>query len=747
MKLPAPGPLSQDGVVLYNYGGQYQIRIENARDIEKALELSNACWMATSAPCDVFDCDAAFLKFVDTDVNGRIRTDELRAAIKWMLGLLQDRSGIDEASEILKFDSLNQDHPDGKRLHASAKRVLKNLGHGKEKEVSLAQIRDMQKVRAGSDVNGDGIVSPRAAADPELAAFMQDLTATLGGPVDASGQAGVSEAELARFRKEAEAHLAWVAKGEIPEGAEQTDVLPWGGDSAKVQACIEAVRGKVEEFFAQCRLAALDERAAQRVRMTDQELAELDAYSADAIAERGRKAPLAVPNAEGVLDLAGALNPYHADALAGFRAEAMARVLGAEATRLTDPEWQQILSRAQPYAAYLAGKPVTPLEKLGVDKLKQYLASSHEAAVRELIQRDLSVAAEMAAITDVEKLILYQKWMIRFANNTISLSNLFNPERPALFQAGRLIMNGMDFTFNVKVTNRAEHKAGAQNAGVHVMYVEVTGKEATEKFEVATAVTFGEARGLYVGRRGIFVTPNGRLWDAKVVDVITHPVSLWEAIKAPFGRLEQMIEKQLDKYSGSRYAGLESTLDKEVTSIDKNLQVQAAPAPASPAAPDADRSRASRDLMVGVSVAVAALGSSFAFITRTIAQVKWWHLVAVLAGMLAVLCIPLILLAIMKLTRRNLSPLLEASGWAINGRIKVSPAMGFLFTNPAAFPQDARRHRKDFVKRYAQFVGRRSKIVRYGLAALIAIVCFFIGKQFSVWIYQNLHGLFESVLG
>jgi hypothetical protein len=53
------------------------------------------------------------------------------------------------------------------------------------------------------------------------------------------------------------------------------------------------------------------------------------------------------------------------------------------------------------------------------------------------------------------------------------------------------------------------------------------------------------------------------------------------------------------------------------------------------------------------------------------------------------------LLAYLKLRQRNLGPLLDASGWAINGRARINVPFGGALTVLAALPEGAERSLKD----------------------------------------------------
>lgn len=49
-----------------------------------------------------------------------------------------------------------------------------------------------------------------------------------------------------------------------------------------------------------------------------------------------------------------------------------------------------------------------------------------------------------------------------------------------------------------------------------------------------------------------------------------------------------------------------------------------------------------------------------------------------------------------RLRRRDLSALLQASGWAMNGKMRLIPSMARLFTRKAVFPPGSRRHRREW---------------------------------------------------
>ena len=111
----------------------------------------------------------------------------------------------------------------------------------------------------------------------------------------------------------------------------------------------------------------------------------------------------------------------------------------------------------------------------------------------------------------------------------------------------------------------------------------------------------------------------------------------------------------------------------------------AAPAPA-PAAKKDDKS----GMLLGASVAVAALGSAFAFISNTLSNMSAGAIwVTVLCALFALLA-PISILAMIKLRKQDLSSLLEGCGWAINLRMRLNSKLRGQFTTFGKYPKDAK---------------------------------------------------------
>ncbi|GAG78519.1 unnamed protein product, partial [marine sediment metagenome] len=270
--------------------------------------------------------------------------------------------------------------------------------------------------------------------------------------------------------------------------------------------------------------------------------------------------------------------------------------------------------------------------------------------------------------------------------------------------------DGRQITFTMKVQDRQAHKRIAEKSYMYLLYLEITGRQEKDiKFEIVASVTSGAAGRLRIGKRGVFFTIDGREWDAEIVDIAENPISIWESVKAPFQQFKGFIRKQIDKFTKAPQAKLEKGL----------------------AAPGA--SGAARDLLLGGGIAIAALGSSFAYITKALSQVKPTHILVALAGITAVVLLPGIIIGIVKIRKRDMSVLLEAAGWAVNVHMRLNAALGRLFTRVPYLPKGTRKERRDVVAQFVKEIGHtplRSK--KLSIVVLIILLIALVQKIFPL---------------
>ena len=86
------------------------------------------------------------------------------------------------------------------------------------------------------------------------------------------------------------------------------------------------------------------------------------------------------------------------------------------------------------------------------------------------------------------------------------------------------------------------------------------------------------------------------------------------------------------------------------------------------------------------------------------------------------------LLGYLKLRARDMSAMLEAAGWAVNFRMKLTRRLGRLFTRRPGLPKDAVREHRDLLEVFSKQIGetsfswRRAVIFTIGLLALLVTI-------------------------
>lgn len=662
------------------YGKTFQLRIESADDLAAALELDESLWVATSAPTDVFRCDPVFIAMLDPDKSGRIHTDEMKAAIRWLLAALSDRSQLQKRTNHVPLAAIDQSTPEGTEVHKSAVYVLKTLGNADGDTVSLKQVRRFLSNLKEQPLNGDGVLVPSASDDPQTAALIQDVMATVGGASDASGVEGITGDRLAQFREEVAACVAWRARGAAAGEAGDIAVRPFGDRTEGMYALISRHADRIDHFFALCRAVRFDTRMAARVGGPESALDSLDLSQPDDVTSGLQRLPLATPNQDERLPLGeDALNPLYAEWVIQLKADVLAPVLGEVGDSLHTDQWQQVKQALQPYADYVTNQKGALVRGLSDEKLQQYQSGEAYDHVEKLIAADKAVADMVKGIREVERLVLYHQHLLRLANNFISFSELYHPPIRAMFEEGSALLDGRWFDLALRVSDVGKHSAIAKASNIFTLYLEVTHKASDSHFTVAVPATAGCKGNLGVGKRGIFFDWLGREYDAVVVKVIDNPISLREALVAPFTRLWAFIMGKIEAMSGN----LEKQLQKSTGTLMQ------APAQAAPQAAPTGMAGGPAGMLVGLSLSAAAIGSAFAFITKTFAGLSGGQLIAGVLGAAALVAVPVSLIAILKLRRQDLSALLEGCGWAINARMRFDNVQRRSFTRREPYPMDA----------------------------------------------------------
>jgi len=251
----------------FRAGGFDQVRFETGADLVNLPSLDQKLWAALSCPTRGLELDPKTLDLLDLDKDGRIRVPEILAAVTWGCAMVKNPDVLLRSGEQLELNAINDSHPEGKALLASAKQILVNLGKKDATSISVDDASDTAKIFAQTQFNGDGVIPAEAAEDAPTKALIADIIPCLGAENDRSARPGVSQAKVDQFFADAAAYSDWVKKSET----DAANILPLGDKTADALGAFKAVKGKVDDFFTRCRLAAFDPRSLAAVNRSEAE--------------------------------------------------------------------------------------------------------------------------------------------------------------------------------------------------------------------------------------------------------------------------------------------------------------------------------------------------------------------------------------------------------------------------------------------------------------------------------------------
>jgi hypothetical protein len=306
-------------------------------------------------------------------------------------------------------------------------------------------------------------------------------------------------------------------------------------------------------------------------------------------------------------------------------------------------------------------------------------------------------------------------------NNFVSFQHFYTGTGKAIFQAGTLYLDGRSCELCVQVADVGKHAGLANLSRVCLVYCECTRSGGSEKMYIAAAFTAGDSDHLMVARNGVFYDRKGQDWDATIVRMLEHPISIRQAFWSPYKRVGKMIGEQIQKMAAAKNAAAEEKMLKGAMEV--NLKPDANKAP--PAPFDVGKFAG---VFAAIGLAVGALGTALVSLLTGLFSLAWWQIPFAILGIMLIISGPAILIAWLKLRQRNLGPILDANGWAVNARAKINIPFGTSLTGLAALPQGATRQLTD------PFAEKQSKLPYVLLAMLVLSAALWCAWHFG-WIH------------
>ncbi len=664
----------------FRSGGFDQVRLETADDLKSLGELDPKLWAALSCPINNLEFDTKTLEFIDGDNDGHIRVPEIIAAVNWTASVLKNPEDIAKGLDVLPLSAIDTSTPEGNALFTAAKQVLLNIGKKDEETITVDDTADLNKIFASTKFNGDGIIPASAAADADTQAVIEEIITCVGSEEDRSGLPGISEERLNQFFTEANAFSEWWQEAEHNE----SNILVLGKETEAAKVAFDSVKIKIDDYFTRCYLAEFDSRAGDPLNPALSEYEAFASKNLSADSEQVASLPLAKIEAKIPLPLETGINPAWIAAITEFKTKVVNPLLGKK-ENLSGEEWQKICKKFSAHQAWLETKRGAIVESLTITRVRAILAGGYQEKIMTLIHKDKSLASASDAINSVEKLIRYHRDLFQLLNNFVSFRDFYTAQNKAIFQAGTLFLDGRSCDFCLNVADINAHSGMASLSGTYIAYCECQRRDdINKKINIAAAFTNGDADNLMVGRNGIFYDRKGQDWDATIVKIIEHPISVRQAFWYPYKRIGKMIGEQIEKMASAREKAVQDQAASGIANTTQTVETTKTPPPPFDVGKFAG-------IFAAIGLAIGAIGTAIASVVTGFISLNWWQMPLAILGLILLISGPSVLLAFLKLRKRNLAPLLDGNGWAVNTRAIINIPFGASLTKMATLPPGAQR--------------------------------------------------------
>ena len=360
--------------------------------------------------------------------------------------------------------------------------------------------------------------------------------------------------------------------------------------------------------------------------------------------------------------------PFEADVIAAYKAKSPEYAAYFEQEKL-----QKLGLASIPEDAPKPGMTEKKFIEMG-DQISKW--ESEVESIKSKVESEL--AAAKAEFEPLRKLLLLHRDFYRLLRNFVTLEDFYdNDEKTvASFLAGTLILDQRACKLCIRVNDLAKHDSQAPLSGMYLLYCNCENKKTGKKLQIVAAMTQGEIKNLSVGKNGIFYDNNGLDYDATVFKIIENPISLRQAFWNPYRKMAKWVEDKINKSAAEKDAKtFDDMTAKVATAADPNAEKKSAFDIAKFAG-----------IFAAIGMALGMIGTALASVAQGWIRLTWWQQIIVFVCILLIISGPSMIMAWMKLRRRNLAPVLNANGWAINADSIISVPFGLKLTEQVRFP-------------------------------------------------------------
>lgn len=735
-------------------GGVDRVNLDSGADLVNLDTLDQKLWTALSCPVDGLEIDPNTLKLIDKDGDGKLRVPDILEAVRWITKMVNNPDELVERRKTMSLSSINQSHIEGQVLYASAKQIITYLGKNEEEGLTIGDTSDTTGIFSGTAFNGDGVITTISTDNADLQTAIGYIMGAVGSVPDRSGIAGISQEQIAAFFAEVANFVAWKQQAE----SDKENIFPFAENTAAAYALYLTIKDKVDDYFLRCRLAAFDPQSIETLNTLNTRISSItenNNISDSASYQQIKNFPIAKIQPNKPLSFVEPLNPVWADSLSQLKT-LLETIQPAPVTELTEATWKTLEAKFTAFKNWNDSKAGVVVEGLTWEELIKYNTSDIQQQLLDLLAKDEQLAEEANNIISVNKLVRLYCEIHAILCNFVTFSDFYSSNINAIFQAGTLYFDQRACELCIKVTDVAKHSGMAGSSGMCLIYLDCVTKTKAQKMSVVVALTDGDVDNLVVGRNAIFYDNSGLDWDATIVKIIDNPISIRQAFWSPYRKMAALVATQIEKIAASQEQKVNSVATNSITEVSAKADTAisnsvksttpatttpaadaAAPAPAAaPVAAAAAPATTPFDIakfagiFAAIGLALSAVGTMFKEIVASVLALSWWQIPLAIFGIMLVISGPSMFLAWMKLRKRNLAPILDANGWAINAKATINIRFGGTLTHLAQKPSNIAINLND------PFREQKNPWVPFALIA--GIIVFILFVLFKVGVFNSL---------
>ena len=420
-------------------------------------------------------------------------------------------------------------------------------------------------------------------------------------------------------------------------------VAPYKDNSDDAAAAVDAIRDKVTDYFLRCKFIQFHDDCAAALDVSVEKVAEISEKNFATNIEEISKYPLSKPRADALLPLKGGINPAWQSQFAKVK-ELVLDVDYPGKDALTEEEWNAAVAKIDAY----------------VEAKNEETKNIHDGHEERLTN-------EHDVIKPLERLLHLYRDFYTLLRNYVAMIDFYNKDIPAVFQAGQLYIDSRRLDLCLKVGPEvAKHMDNSELSDMFLIYCKCTSRVKNETMNIVAVLTSGDINNIRVG----------------VTHVKENPISVREAFWSPYRKFGRWCKEKFTKSAEEKEA---AAFENLTAKADATTTAVAAPG----AAPAAAKKPFDIAKFAGIFAAIGiGLGMVIQALTGILGAVFHSWLSAIIFILIIMLCIsgPSMVLAWIKLRGRNLGPVLNANGWAINSKIIVNSRFGRTLTQRAKYP-------------------------------------------------------------